>query len=205
VSDSWDEWRRDVFGDPYLVWHEGPDFARLLRLVRREPAEVRRMLAVGLDTADPLAAQSLAALADAGSAPADAEALLRAAVPGATDAFLVRVAQALHVVTGDGSWAGPIAAVLASRAFWGVRIDAAMALAGFAPTVELIGTLGDGVADEEYLVRCHCANTLLRYAGRTRRVDAIPTLFAKIKDVGPGTALAVEELTAAALRGLTAG
>jgi hypothetical protein len=106
------------------------------------------------------------------------------------------------MLTGDESWAVPIAAVLASPAFWGVRIDAAIALAGFPPTAELIQTLGDAVRDEEYLVRCHSANTLLRYAGRTRRVDAIPGLFAKITD-GGDHALAADELTAGALRRLS--
>jgi hypothetical protein len=190
-----------VFGDPYLVWHEGPDFARLLDLGRSQPADVARMLAVGLDTTDPLAAQSIAALADADLTPSGAEALLRAALPGATDEFLVRLAQALHVVTGDESWAGPVASVLASRAFWGVRINAAMALAGFAPTADLIQTLGTAVSEAEYLVRYHSANTLLRYAGRTRQVDAIPGLFAKITDDGDHTQVA-DTLTADALRKL---
>jgi hypothetical protein len=185
-----------VFGDPYLVWHEGPDFARLTDVARTRPAEVARMLAAGMAAADPVAAQSLAVL----GLP-ESESLLRAAVASATETFLVRVAQALHLLTGDESWAAPIASVLASDAFWGVRIDAAIALAGFAPTAELIETLDAGVRDAEFLVRCHSANALLRYAGRTRQVDAIPTLFAKIADGDAGQA--ADELSAAATRKLT--
>lgn len=173
------------------------------------PAEVARMLAAGLDAADPLAAQSFAALDAEGLAPPAAESLLRSAAQEATEEFLVRVAQALHVLTGDESWSAPIAAVLTSTAFWGVRIDAARLLADFAPTPALIGALADGVRDEEYLVRYHAANTLLRYARRKRDVADYRTLFDKIATPREGEPTAADrdkwhaaadELTAA-LRG----
>lgn len=144
------------------------------------------MLAAGLDADDPLAAQSIGALADEGLAPPGAEALLRAAAARATETFLVRVAQALHALTGDESWATPIAEVLASDAFWGVRIDAAMVLAEFAPTPSLVESLALGVRDDEYLVRYHCANTLLRYAGRKKDLWDYRTLFDRIATPGEG-------------------
>lgn len=196
---SWHQWRDGVFGDPYLVWHEGPDFTELLALARAEPGEVAGMLAAGLDAADPVAAVSYAALADEGLAPEGAEALLRAAAAGATGTFLVRVAQALHRVTGDESWAAPVASVLASDLFWGARIDAAMALTRFAPTGPSIEALGDGVRCAEYLVRYHCANTLLRYAGGTRDVGDLRGLFAGITDGGDHGA-AADRLTRDASR-----
>jgi hypothetical protein len=206
-GDLWTRWRNDVFGDPYLVWHEGPDFTGLLELARSAPADVARMLAAGLATEDPLAAQSIAALADAGQVPEGAEALLRAAAVEATESFLVRVAQALHVVTGDESWAAPIASVLTSDAFWGVRIDAALVLAEFTPTTDLIEALGQGVRDDEYLVRYHSANTLLRYAGRTKPdVGNNKTLFNKITSDAEADLSkrqeAAQTLTEAALRAL---
>lgn len=139
------------------------------------------MLTAGIEAGDPLAAQSIAALAENGLAPAGAEALLRAVVSDATESLLVRVAQALHVLTGDESWAGPIATVLNSDAFWGVRIDAAVALAAFTPTPALVESLAQGVRDDEYLVRYHSANTLLRYAGRAKQdIADYPDLFEKI-------------------------
>lgn len=164
-----------------MVWHEGPDFTRLLDLATTTPAEVADMLAAGVGAGDDVAAMSFAALAGKGLAPAGAESLLRAALPAATGTFLVRVAQALHALTGDESWATPIASVLRSKAFWGVRIDAALALAGFTPTPELIEILAQGVCDADYLVRYHSANALLRYAGRAKKdVYDYPTLFDKI-------------------------
>ncbi|MGI5148075.1 HEAT repeat domain-containing protein [Plantactinospora sp. CA-294935] len=180
-GEKWPDWRRDVFGDPYLVWHDGPDFARLLSVARDEPEVVARMLGVGVAAADSLAAESIAALAGAGLAPSGAEALLRAALPAASGTFQVRVAQALHVLTGDESWAEPVASVLAEGAHWGERIDAATALAGFAPTPRLVEALARAVRDRHYLVRYHAANTLLRYAGRRTDVSTHPALFALIR------------------------
>jgi len=182
-----------------MVWHDGPDFTRLIELAGTAPADVARMLAAGLEAGDPLAAQSIAALAEAGLAPDGAESLLRAAVPDATESLLVRVAQALHVLTGDESWAIPIATVLASDAFWGVRIDAAIALAAFTPTADLVASLGRAVRDDEYLVRYHAANTLLRYAGHTDDIADHPDLFDKItsdSDVAAREAVA-DQLTSA--------
>jgi hypothetical protein len=199
MVDPWTGWRNDVFGDPYMVWHDGPDFTRLVALAGTAPADVARMLTAGVEAGDPLAAQSIAALADAGLTPDGAEALLRAVVPDATEGMLVRVAQALHVVTGEESWAGQIASVLNSEAFWGVRIDAAMALAAFTPTPALLESLGRGVRDDEYLVRYHSANTLLRYAGRPKDIADYPDLFDKITsdaDVA-GRDAAADRLTSA--------
>jgi len=141
------------------------------------------MLAAGVAAGDDVAAISFAALADEDLAPSGAEALLREALPTATGTFLVRVAQALHRLTGDESWATPIASVLTSPEFWGVRIDAALALAQFAPTPALIEILAEGVCDKDYLVRYHCANTLLHYAGRAKKdLYDYPTLFNKITE-----------------------
>lgn len=189
---DWIQWRNDVFGDPYLVWHEGPDFTRLLSLAPTAPEEVARMLAAGIAAEDPVAASSFGVLADKGLTPAGAEALLLATVPGATGTFLVRLAQALHALTGDESWSASVVSVLASDEFWGVRIDAALALAGFAPTAELIAALGRGVRDDEYLVRYHCANTLRRYAGRKRDISELK-LFEKISGRVDGDERAARE------------
>ncbi|HEY7072797.1 MAG TPA: hypothetical protein VH479_21900 [Acidimicrobiales bacterium] len=165
VDSDWGRWRRDVFGDPYLVWHDGPEFECLVRRERSDPGEVARMLALGVAESDALAPLAIRALAEAGRAPAGAEACLRAAAGTATGTFAVRLAQAMLVLTGDQSWSEPVLAVLAGDEFWGCQLDAAMALADFAPTARLIDGLARGVCDREYLVRYHSATTLRAYAG----------------------------------------
>jgi hypothetical protein len=192
MATPWTRWRDDVFGDPYTVWHEGPEFTRVVSLASSSPAEVAEMLAEGLNEEDPVAAQSLVALSELNLAPPTAEALLRAAAATATETFLVRVAQALHALTAEESWATPIASVLTSEAFWGVRIDAALALADFAPTAALIVPLGKTVADEEYLVRYHSANTLLRYAGRDKDIGDQADLFNQIASPREGDPTAAD-------------
>ena len=183
---EWDAWRREVFGDPYLVWHEGPDFTTLLELARTDPETVANRVTEGLGEEDPVAAQSIEALSDAGLAFPSAADALRAALPTATETFLVRVAQALRAVTGDETTAQSIVSVMASDVHWGARLDAAIALADFAPTPELVAALGRAVTDDVYLVRYHAANTLLRYAGDHKEISDHRDLFELISTPDEG-------------------
>jgi hypothetical protein len=180
MATPWTQWRDDVFGDPYTVWHEGPEFTRLVDLARSQPDEVAHKLAEGLTEEDPVAAQAIAALAELDLAPPPAEAQLKAAATTATETFLIRVAQTLHTLTNDESWAVPITSVLTSDAFWGVRVDAALALSAFTPTQALIEALTKTTADDEYLVRYHSANTLLTYAGEPKSIGDQGKLFDQI-------------------------
>ena len=194
---EWERWRREIFGDPYQVWHDGPDYTTLLTVVRSESATVERMLRAGLIAADPLAAQALARLAGEGRAPADAVSYLRTALARARGEFRVRVAEALYTLTGDPSWAQPIAAELADADSEFVRLDAAVALGGFPPTAVPVEALTAAVRDREYLVRYHAANALLRLAGERRSVDGFPALFQMINDGGEGEwRAAADELAA---------
>jgi hypothetical protein len=164
MGSDWNDWRLAVFGDPYVVWHEGPDYERLLELGKSDPDTVERMLTAGLGEHDPLAAQSVRALSTAGTALPSLTARLLEAAHTATEMFLVRVAQALHVLTGEEAWADPIAGVLSTAAHWSVHMGAAMALADFAPTTHLVRVLEQSSQAEEYLVRYHAGNTLRGWA-----------------------------------------
>ena len=59
---EWSDFRLDAFGEPYLVWHDGPDFSALRERWRGDPALVERMLRLGLTEDDPLAAMASAEL-----------------------------------------------------------------------------------------------------------------------------------------------
>ncbi len=177
---GWDTWRREVFGDPYLVWHDGADFRRLADLAERDLPAVDRRLVAGLRDQDPLAARSIEFLARSGRTPEHATALLPDAAAVADGEFLIRVAEALHTLTGNESWAEPIAAELASDSSWSIRQHAAMSLVAFAPNAHLVQALGKAVCDEEYLVRHSATNTLLQYAGRRTVIERVPEIWAKI-------------------------
>lgn len=84
----------------------------LLATARREPATVARWVRTGIENGDPRAAEAVIALAAAGVAPPDAAGQLRVATARARGLFLVRAAEALHVLTGDRSAARMIAPVL---------------------------------------------------------------------------------------------
>jgi hypothetical protein len=187
---EWAQFRDEAFGDPYHVWHDGPDFSKMLVLGRTQPDVVARMLRTGVEAGDALAAQSIAALARAGLAPADAPAVLHTAAQDATGTFAVRVAQALFASTGDQSCAAPIVEVLATAPHWTERIDAAIALGDFPPSRDLVDALASGVQDPEYLVRYHSANSLLRFAGQPPEIAEHRELFAKITSPVDGEASA---------------
>jgi hypothetical protein len=74
-----------------------------------------------------------------------------------------------------------------------------MRLKAFPPTAALVAAVAEGVRDEEYLVRFHCANTLLRWAGRTEDVSDDDELFRLlVDDAGPeGWAEAARRLASA--------
>jgi hypothetical protein len=188
---GWATYRAEVFGDPYVVWHEGPEFGELISRARTDPEAVAAALRLGLAAGDPVAAAGYAALVRAGAAVPGAEGVLRGVLPTATGTFRVRLATSLLSITGDQAWAGEILPVLRDASAWGHRLDAAVALAGFAPTTDLADALAVAVAtDEAYLVRYHAADTLRTFAGRRTGVSGNRSLLDRISaprtgDPGP--------------------
>lgn len=183
---EWATYREEAFGEPYMVWHDGPDFYEFRSRFDADPELATRMLAAGLAEGDQLAAQTPRELTLTDEQRATFVRLLTECLPGADGGVRLEAGASLFALTGDPSWSQPIADVLASTLFWSVRIDAAMRLKAFPPTTALVAVLRDGVRDPEYLVRYHCANTLLRWAGRTEEVSDDDELFGLIvDDAGP--------------------
>jgi hypothetical protein len=197
---QWQDWRRDVFGDPYMVWHDGADFTRLTELAKEDRDGVGRMLALGLAAHDELAARSIAYLNVWGVPPENAETLLRDASENAKGNFLTAIAQALRAITKEESWAAAVVHVLRTGSD-DERWHAAQALQDFAPTTDLVDALTSAVSSRGYLTRYHAANTLLRYAADQRQIANIPEIFDKIKS---GTNRSTRETAAATLRSMVA-
>ncbi len=165
--DDYAAWRESIFGNAYLVWHDGPGFDDLAWSFAEAPDQVTAMLAAGLDDNDSLAAESMRELEVDDAQRARFVELLTVALPGATGALQVEIGASLAALTGDESWATEVVTVLDSPdAHWGVRLDAARRLADVAPTPELVEAAARGVCDPEYLVRYHSAATMLGWAGR---------------------------------------
>jgi hypothetical protein len=123
---GWSDFRRETFGDPYLVWHDGADFTVLRQRWDTDPQHVESMLRTGLTEADPLAAQAIEVLLRTGAGPQEVLPALEVALDDATGTFRVRVAQALLVVTGDQRLAQAICDVLLGGPHWADRADAAI-------------------------------------------------------------------------------
>ena len=146
---------------------------------------VCEMLALGLSEADPVAAEAISFLAGHGDDVSGLAARLRESLPLAQGTFRVRVAQALFALTHDQDLAQPICTVLTGDGFWGDKMNAAIALNAFAPAMNVVQALVQGVQDGEYLVRRHSAQTLLTLAARRTTIEKEPDLWAEIHDSDP--------------------
>jgi hypothetical protein len=164
----WADVRNELYGEPYMVWHDGPEFSGLREAWRTEPEALLELLFAGMAEGDGLAAQSLAELepAPTGETLARVVAMLEQHLDPGSPGARVQIGMALYRLTGDVKWATPLGEVVAGRALhWGDQIDAAMALRRVTPTPELKEALLHGVVDHEYLVRYHSSNTLRAWAG----------------------------------------
>jgi HEAT repeat protein len=204
---TWADYRLEAFGEPYMVWHDGPDFGEFRTRVAADPQLAERMVVRGLNEGDALAAQAIAEADFAPDAVARLVPDLRDAVERTSSTFRVRCAQALTTLTGEQAWSAAIVDALRDGPFWGDRLDAAMALGDYEPTVELIAALMAAMQDDEYLVRYHAANSLLRFAGSTSDISDDPGRFEQIANEStPGTRmLAAAGLAGAASAKLWAG
>jgi len=193
-----------VFGDPYLVWHDGSDLGALVAEHARNPERAERMLRAGVGEHDHVAVESLGALARLGRAPSDAAVLLRAALPSAGGVFRVRTAQVLCELTGADEYVSEVAAVLEGFGHWGDRIDAAMALRALPVTPRSLAALHRGMLDQESLVRHHSGNGLLGLAGK--RTDlAAHRRFAQVTGEDPAAWRAAADELLGAFATRTAG
>ncbi len=165
VRITWRNWRYRVFGDPYLVWHDGPDFRRLYDAYDESAEEVDRMLVVGVAQSDPLAAECIGRLEPDKAVPR-ALAALTATGRDPSGEFALRRAQALFALTKDAGYRAAMIQLLEGDDHWGVRIKAAIAIGDLKPTTAAIDALEHAVASKDYLIRYHSANALLRYAGQ---------------------------------------
>ena len=182
---AWADFRLAVFGEPYLVWHDGPDFDEIGRQYAADPAAVLALLQLGIRENDSVAAEACRHLGASAEQVPSIVALLEASLPATYGGTRTEVAASLHALGGSAQEMGAeIAQVLRSPDHWGVRLDAARRLAAFAPTPELVAAVADGVRDEDYLVRFHSANTLLHWAGRTGDISDDDELFGLLVDDG---------------------
>ena len=183
---AWADFRLEMFGEPYMVWHDGPDFYLISRTYAEDPALVLRELEAGIAESDSLAAQACQQLEATEEQKPAIVAILERALPGSSGSTRTEIAASLHALGVSNhateELAREICDVLLSPHHWGVRLEAAMALAKFTPTAKLVEAAAAGVRDGDYLVRFHSANTLLRWAGRTTDISEDDELFGLLVD-----------------------
>ena len=179
---DWADVRNELFGEPYMVWHDGPEFSGLREAWRTEPEALLDQLFAGMAEGDALAAQALSELepAPTGEMRDRVIAMLEKHVVASPPYAQVQLGLTLYKLTGDAKWTKPIVEVLDGAVHWSSRIDAAIALRQVPATPELRAALLRNVQDDDYLVRYHSATTLLRWSGSTTQLEDDDPLFSKI-------------------------
>jgi len=195
---DWATYRKEAFGEPYMVWHDGPDFAEFRERFAADPELATRMLEAGIAEDDALAAQTPRELTLTPDQRERFVRMLTAALPTSGAGVRLEAGATLFALTGSAEWSAPVVEVLGSTVHWGIRIDAAIRLKAFPPTPELVAAVAGGVRDLDYLVRYHSANTLLRWAGRTEEISDDELFGLLVDDAGPeGWAVVADRLAAA--------
>lgn len=161
---GWTAWSLEVFGEPFMVWHDGPDFSELRRRWADDPLVVTRMVRLGLRTTDPMAARAAADLASIGAA-GDLEPDLRDRLTSSTGNLQTQIARALAISTGSSVWSKPILRNLHRLPSSFDRMDAAIALAYCPASPAVVTALRRAATkDREYLVRYHAERSLRAHA-----------------------------------------
>jgi hypothetical protein len=158
-SHNWDRFYESFFGDPYMAWHDGLDITALLSLEGEEREEAERLLLQALGTGDSRPARGLEALrSDKAAAP------LKEQLETATGTNLVNTARALWELEQYPPAAEALVDLVRGHSFWGVRVDAAKALA-MVHTPASVAALWEAANDPEDLVRHHAVASLLELHG----------------------------------------
>ncbi len=187
VVETFRTFKERVFGNEYMIWHDGLDVSAVTRLVGEARAEALAMLRLGVSIGDAHAAQALAAMGDD-----SARAAILAELESADEGSRVRLALAAHQLAKDPALAAELVRVLTGRGGWSVRIDAAIGLRHFDGADDETALLDSVAKDPDYLVRYHASESLLaRWRVSPLDITAHPEVFARIcgpREGAPGSA-----------------
>ena len=186
---SWAQWSETAFGTPYEVWHDGLNIDQAVTAFTESPEVATAMLLEGITLHEALSAKVVDALVASGHPVPDLVAALRAVHENGGWDFAIAAASALYRATREDTWDSWLLRALREGPSWSFRIDAAIALRDFAPNPARVEALVAGISDPEYLVRYHCATTLLRYAGEETELSELP-VFKDILDEPAADAVA---------------
>lgn len=176
---AWSEARETMFGEPYMVWHDGPEFSGLREEWKRDPEALLELLFEGMAENDALASQSFSELEPAPTGELAIRVIKKLTEHLATSSpsAVVQISRTLFRLSGSPVTVEPIIGVLDSSVHWANRIDAAIALRDFPPSEAGKACLLRNVQTEDYLVRYHSASTLLAWAGVDTKIDDDDELF----------------------------
>jgi hypothetical protein len=159
-SENFERFKASYLGDERAAWHDGLDAAALRALAGAEREEAERLLLGRLEARDTRAFEGLSELGSAKGA-----ARMKSLLPALRGARRLAALVALWRIERYAHAPRQVAELLRREPEWGERMAAARALREFGPEVEAVRALGEALEDENELVRCHAADSLLAARG----------------------------------------
>lgn len=159
-SENFERFRASYLGDEQAAWHDGRDAAALRALEGAEREEAERLLLERLGAQDTRAFEGLGELRSAEGA-----ARLKSLMPALDGARRLAAASALWRIERYAHAPRYVAELLRGAREWGERMAAARAMREFGAEEEALRSLSEALEDENQLVRCHAANSLLGVRG----------------------------------------
>lgn len=170
-SVAWKIFIDTFFGDPYMAWHDGLNPGIVKKLNNEERQQAEDMLIKQLsEQLDYRAAIGLGEMLSQKAVPFLKQASAR------NDRLGVEAANAVFLITRDPKYINSLIRILRRAPSSFDRFEAAIKLRQF-NIPKVVKALYKGLEDEEYLVRYHCANSLLSIYKIHKEISEIDSIF----------------------------
>jgi hypothetical protein len=174
-SSEWDYFKRNFFGDYYVMWHDGVDATSVCALKGAERDRAEEMLIESMQKGSPWAPMGLRELRSQKAVPIMKELLSK------SDGDALReIAIALNVIEDTNEYNQYIIQVLRKCPSAYSRLKAAHVLRDFS-TPAVIEALFDAVSDIDYLVRSQACESLLAIHGLEPMITNHDEIFQLLK------------------------
>jgi len=175
VSYAWESFMENFFERlSYMQWHDGINPDVVLGLNEEEQRAAEDLLIESVERDDMWPTRGLAALKSKKAIP-----VLKKKVENSQGIIRLRNAFALEMIQQEGKYLPVIIEELKNNPSHYDRLEAAMNLRHF-PSKQAVQALYEGMRDEEYLVRYHSSESLLKIYGLVPDIVQYDEIFSLI-------------------------
>ena len=192
-SSAWKSFIAEFFErSEYEQWHDGITTWMLKELTEEERDAAEQILIYSLKQGGMWATEGLATINSKKAIP-----VLKDMLKDSIGALRMRIMDALEKIERSGEYVESLIEEFRTCTYWGDKLEAAMMLRHY-PTEEVVDALYEGILQEDYLVRYHSAESLLKIHGLVPDISQHDEIFGCIVDDIKGVKNTKEEFKRAA-------